>query len=620
MMEYLRVLQIEDSESDAALILRSLEKAGYGVESERVEGAGEMREALERQNWDVVIADYRLPRFDAAAALVLLHQTGHDIPFIVVSGAIGEELAVSLMKAGAHDYLMKGELTRLAPAVEREIREARARRERRKADEELRRAEERFRALVEASAQIVWTAGADGEVLEESPSWRQFTGQSEEERKGRGWLNAIYPQDREPIANAWRQAVETRAPFMAEYRLRHASGEWRWTQSSVVALGGSEAELRGWVAMNADITARKNAEASRAESERLTAYLAAIVASSDDAIEAIDLNGVVTAWNAGAERIFGYSVGEMIGQPITRLIAPDRLGEEDGILRSVRDGIPVDLFETVRLCKDGQAIEVSITASPIRDAAGVVVGASKIAHDVSESKRAKVTLLDAEEQMRKQRAALERQEKSLREKEALLREIHHRVKNNLQVVSSLLALQMRGASNPETAKSLRESQNRIHSLALLHETLYQSDNLAAVDFPEYIHCLADHLFRSYGLGERVRCRVDLDPLCLNMDAALPCGLIINEVISNSLKHGFPDGQRGEVRIVLRANPPGTISLLLADDGVGIDGHVDWTTTRSLGLRLVRTLAKQLSAHLEIDSRNGTEVRLTFTPGAEGTAC
>jgi two-component sensor histidine kinase len=309
----------------------------------------------------------------------------------------------------------------------------------------------------------------------------------------------------------------------------------------------------------------------------------------------------------------------MLGQPITQLIPPERVGEEDAILRSIRNGVPVDHLETERLRKDGQSIEVSITASPIRDAAGVVVGASKIEHDVSERQRARETLLDAEERMRKQRADLDRQEKSLREKEGLLREIHHRVKNNLQVVSSLLGLQLRGASNQETAKSLQESQNRIHSMALLHETLYQSENLAAVDFPEYVHRLADHLFRSYGLGERVRFRVDLEPLCLDMDAALPCGLIINEVISNSLKHGFPESKRGEVRIVLRASSPGIVSLLLADDGIGIDGRVDWTTTRSLGLRLVRTLAKQLSAQLEIDSRNGTEVRLTFAPGTERTA-
>ena len=133
----LRVLQVEDSESDAALIVRLLEKAQYEVHSQRVEDAAEMRAALASQTWDVIIADYRLPGFDAPGALRILHETGEDVPFLVVSANIGEALAVEMMRSGAHDYLMKDNLARLAPAVEREVREASARRERREAEERL---------------------------------------------------------------------------------------------------------------------------------------------------------------------------------------------------------------------------------------------------------------------------------------------------------------------------------------------------------------------------------------------------------------------------------------------------------------------------------------------------
>jgi len=166
----LYVLIVEDSESDAAMVARLLRRAGYDVRDERVETADEMRAALERQAWDVVIADYRLPQFDAPAALALLQQTGQDIPFIVVSGTVGEDTAVAMMKVGAHDYLMKDKLTRLAPAVEREIRDAQTRRERKRAEASLRQSEERFRTMADFTYDWEYWIGSDGNYVYISPS------------------------------------------------------------------------------------------------------------------------------------------------------------------------------------------------------------------------------------------------------------------------------------------------------------------------------------------------------------------------------------------------------------------------------------------------------------------
>jgi two-component system cell cycle sensor histidine kinase/response regulator CckA len=161
----LRVLLVEDVESDAALLVRSLRQGGYDVHHERVQTVGEMRAALRGHPWDVVVSDYRLPQFDAPSALEILKETGLDIPFIVVSGTIGEETAVSMMKAGANDYLMKDNLTRLAPAVERELREARSRRQRRQAEEALRASEERFRAVFDATVDGILVADRESGAL-----------------------------------------------------------------------------------------------------------------------------------------------------------------------------------------------------------------------------------------------------------------------------------------------------------------------------------------------------------------------------------------------------------------------------------------------------------------------
>jgi len=350
MTESLRVLQVEDSESDAALIEHILTKSGYVVTCERVVSAREMRDALGKHPWDLIIADYRLPEFGAPSALSILHETGRDIPFIVVSGAIGEEVAVAMMRAGAQDYLLKGDLARLAPAVDREIRDAKTRRQREQAEQ---------------------------------------------------------------------------------------------------------------------------------------------------------------------------------------------------------------------------------------------------------------ALLDREREFQNQAVIL-------RQRETMLREIHHRVKNNMQVMSSLLSLQSRTASNPEVSRMLEDNQNRIQSMALLHEILYQSEDLAIVDFSKYVRRIVEHLFRSYGVDHRqIRLHAELDSVWLEMDDALPCALLISEVISNSLKHGFPDRRTGDVRVQLRSEIGNRVSLALSDNGVGFPRDTDWATSRSLGLRLVRALTEQLHATLDVHSREGTEVRVSF---------
>ena len=161
---------------------------------------------------------------------------------------------------------------------------------------------------------------------------------------------------------------------------------------------------------------------------------------------------------------------------------------------------------------------------------------------------------------------------------------------------------------------LEENQHRIQSMALLHEILYQSEDLASLDFSKYLLRMVDHLFRSYGVSNRqVRLHTELDPIRLELDDALPAGLLISEVVSNSLKHAFPDGREGEVHILLHCQSSTSVSLILSDNGVGLPADLDWNTSRSLGLRLVRALAQQLRASLEIRSQGGTEVKLAFAP-------
>ena len=199
---------------------------------------------------------------------------------------------------------------------------------------------------------------------------------------------------------------------------------------------------------------------------------------------------------------------------------------------------------------------------------------------------------------------------SLAEKDVLLKEIHHRVKNNLQIISSLLSLQSENIGSGDQEKTFRDSQNRIRSMALIHEKLYQSKDISRVDFAEYVRSLTAYLSRSYVIGPGVTIVIDIEGVSLGIDMAIPCGLIINELVSNSLKYAFRDRQTGEVRIGLRRS--GTVfTLTIADNGPGLPPGVDFRDTPSLGLQLVNTLVEQLEGDIELDQSHGTTYRITF---------
>jgi two-component sensor histidine kinase len=209
--------------------------------------------------------------------------------------------------------------------------------------------------------------------------------------------------------------------------------------------------------------------------------------------------------------------------------------------------------------------------------------------------------------------AEEQLETSLREKEVLLKEIHHRVKNNLQVITSLLHLQSRYVEDQEALKVFRESQSRVKSMALIHERLYQSDNLARIDFAEYIRDLTGFLSRTYSAdAETIAIKIKSDDVLLGIDAAVPSGLILNELVSNALKHAFPNGQTGQIWVELAAGQDQKLSLRVSDDGIGFPEMLDWQNTNSLGLQLVNSLVNQLDGAIQLDSSNGeTTFDITF---------
>jgi two-component sensor histidine kinase len=200
---------------------------------------------------------------------------------------------------------------------------------------------------------------------------------------------------------------------------------------------------------------------------------------------------------------------------------------------------------------------------------------------------------------------------SLEEKEVLLSEIHHRVKNNMQIISSLLRLQGRSIKDESYLQIFKDSQDRIRSMALIHEKLCQSENLAKIDIDNYIRDLAKNLYRNYAMTDKIKLTLEIEDVLLSMNYAIPCGLIINELVSNSLKYAFPEGKEGEITIALHCLE-NQVDLVVKDNGIGLPEDLDFRNTESLGLQLIRLLAEdQLDGKIELSRTAGTEFRITF---------
>ena len=218
----------------------------------------------------------------------------------------------------------------------------------------------------------------------------------------------------------------------------------------------------------------------------------------------------------------------------------------------------------------------------------------------------------AQEELTQRRRAEAHLTASLREKEVLLKEVHHRVKNNLQIVSSLLELQSDALDDAALLAQFRDSQDRIRSMALVHETLYQSQELARLDLARYIHTLSAQLVQSYTVDpQRITIRIQVEPVVLDIDQAIPCGLILNELLSNAFKYAFPQNRTGAVHVELHADTAQQAALVVRDNGIGFQDELDFRHTESLGPQLVAMLTEQLQGTIALERADGTTFTLTF---------
>jgi PAS domain S-box-containing protein len=453
------------------------------------------------------------------------------------------------------------------------------------------RKERFYRTITDHTYDSEYWIDPEGNLLYQSPSIERITGYPPEfffARRSR-FVEIIHPEDRDAFLRIFVESIsESDLPVAYQFRVICENGEVRWLETISKKIFDDSGRYLGKRGVTRDITRRKTVRQALEESER---NLRAIVDNAKSVIVKYDMSGRITFFNKYAQSLFGYSEEEVLGRkgvetinkPLDPADSPKIEAMLDEILKHTEE---YAYNENENYRQDGTVLWVAWTNAPLYDSEGKKTGILCIGNDKSRQKQAEDLL-----------------KQSLKEKEILLQEIHHRVKNNLQVISSLLNLQGDYSGSMDFNEVLRNCENRITSIALVHEQIYQTENLASVEMPSYIRSLLYTLFDSYNIDpRRVSFSVEVEEIGLHIDVAVPLGLILSELVSNSLKHAFPGEKEGSVFIRLRRTPE-IIHIEVADDGIGIPDQD--TRNGTLGLTLVDALCKQISCTLSVSSGRGT---------------
>lgn len=460
--------------------------------------------------------------------------------------------------------------------------------ERTKAETALRDSEERMRAILEASPDMIFQVDTDFRVVWANKPCRDYNPKAvgsfcHKEYQGKDEVCEGCPCYKALKTN------QTSISVMYHPAMEGVQGESYW-ENIGVPLRDDQGNIIGAIEIARDVTDRMQSEKALRQSEE---KLAGIVDSVIDHMIMVDKQFNIVWANDVAKEFFGP---DLVGMKCYGAYHGHDEACDPCIVKECFEDGKVHEFETEIITSKGDKraawCTASVSAWSEDNHPKMVV---EFLRDITERKR-------TEEQI----------EASLREKEVLLQEIHHRVKNNLQVISSLLNLQARYIKEDTYADMFMESQNRILSMALIHEELYQSKDLARIDLNDYIRRLTNALFRSYGVDTgRIVLTIDIADLVLGIGTAIPCGLIINELVSNALKHAFPKDNKGEIKIAFRFFDENEVELIVSDNGVGLPKDLDLINPKSMGLRLIHIMTKQIEGKLELDRNDGTKFQIRF---------
>lgn len=439
------------------------------------------------------------------------------------------------------------------------------------------------------SSNMLCITNFDGFFKQLNPAWEKLLGWSKQELLSQPIYRFIHPQDisKTPIFKEFLDGADSNIKF--ENRFRTKEGNYKWLSWSAIIL-----QSEGIVFADVmDVTRQKFSEEALIESEKKYRTL---FESDPDYTLLFNRDGIIVDVNNATTMVTGIPKSQMIGKNLnaTEIHFKD---DTDILVQKFSQIIKdkeIQTFETEIIDKHGKNrwVNIKVTVVEIEDD---VLYVMVIASDITEIKQFEIELKN-----------------SIREKEVLLKEIHHRVKNNMQIISSLMNIQTRYLDDEESINVLKESQNRVRSMSMIHEKLYGSKKFDKVYFSEYIENLVWDLFYSYSIEKgKIEPVLEIEDVKLNIETSVPLGLIITELVSNCLKYAFPDSLKGTLLVSLK-NLGEKYELIIKDDGIGFPETIDYKNTDSLGLQLVNSLTDQLDGEIELKTGNGTEFSIKFT--------
>lgn len=457
--------------------------------------------------------------------------------------------------------------------------------------QELKEEADKLRLFIDNSSDMISRHGPDGTYLYVSPAVLDLTGYTPEEMVGKNPYDFLHPDDISSVQQAHEITLKTDEPQSVELRFRHKNGAYRWLEAVSKAIRYPNSDDL----MEIHASARDITERIRLREELLAEkkFIETAIESLPGIFYMIDKNSRYVLWNKNLEHVLECSAEKLkTADPLEFYREEDRERVTEAIRTAFLEGeadLEVDLIST-----RGRATRYYITGHIFENRGNVFIVGSGI--DISEHQKQEETL-----------------KQSLEEKQVLLREIHHRVKNNLAVISGLLELQAVTVPHPDVRKALEDSQLRIKSMALIHEKLYESRQLSRIPLNRILDDLVQLTLEAIEMDSDIRIRTDFDPVELNINQALPATLIVNELVSNAFRHAFPGRDQGEIFLQLKQEGE-QVHIHVIDDGVGLPDSVLHKEPESMGYTIIHTLVYQLNADFSATSDDGSHIQLTFRTG------